>query len=43
MTLPSRSRLSTDRNDRAVVLFSSEWELEYAQKENPGVTFSAAS
>ena len=26
-----------------VVLFSSSWELEYAQKENPGVEFKAAS
>jgi peptide chain release factor 3 len=43
MTLPSRARVATDRNERAVVLFSSEWELEYAQKENPGVDFSAAS
>ena len=43
MTLPSRSRVATDRNDHAVVLFTSDWELEYAQKENPGVTFAAAS
>ena len=43
MTLPSRARVATDRNDHAVVLFTSEWELEYARKENPGATFSAAS
>jgi peptide chain release factor 3 len=43
MTLPSRSRLATDRNGHAVVLFTSDWELEYAQKENPGAEFLAAS
>jgi peptide chain release factor 3 len=43
MTLPSRSRLAVDRYGHTVVLFTSEWELEYAQKENPGVEFLAAS
>ncbi len=43
MTLPSRARIATDRNDHPVVLFTSEWELEYAQKENQGVEFAAAS
>ena len=43
MTLPSRARVATDRNGHAVVLLTSEWELEYAQKENPGVEFMAAS
>jgi peptide chain release factor 3 len=43
MTLPSKSRVATDRNGHAVVLFSSDWELEYAQKENPGVEFQSAS
>jgi peptide chain release factor 3 len=43
MSLPSRARVVIDRNDRAVVLFSSEWELEYAQKENAGVEFLASS
>ena len=43
MTLPSRARVATDSNERAVVLFTSDWELEFAQKENPGVEFSAAS
>jgi hypothetical protein len=32
---PRRSRVATDRNGRAVVLFTSDWELDYAQKENP--------
>jgi peptide chain release factor 3 len=43
MTLPSKSRIATDSTGRAVVLFTSDWELEYAQKENAGVTFSAAA
>jgi peptide chain release factor 3 len=43
MTLPSRARVATDRNGRAVVLFSSDWELEFAQKENQGVEFAVAS
>jgi peptide chain release factor 3 len=43
MTLPSRARVATDSAGDAVVLFSSEWELEFAQKENPGVEFKAAS
>jgi peptide chain release factor 3 len=43
MTLPSRSRVAVDSSGRAVVLFSSAWELEYAEKENPGVEFMAAS
>jgi peptide chain release factor 3 len=42
MSLPSRARVATDHNDLAVVLFTSEWELEYAQKENPGVEFLTA-
>ena len=43
MTLPSRSRVATDRNGHAVVLFSSDWELEHAQKENPGVEFKSGA
>jgi peptide chain release factor 3 len=43
MSLPSRSRLATDSSGRAVVLFTSDWELDFAMKENPGVDFSAAS
>jgi peptide chain release factor 3 len=43
MSLPSRARLATDSNEKAVVLFSSEWELEFAQKENPGVEFKVAN
>src|SRR5438067_3863558 len=43
LSLPSKSRLATDTGGRAVVLFSSSWELELAEKDNPAVTFSAAS
>ncbi|HKO58802.1 MAG TPA: peptide chain release factor 3 [Thermoanaerobaculia bacterium] len=42
MSIPSKSRLAVDRRGNPVVLFSSSWELEYAEKENPGVTFLAA-
>jgi peptide chain release factor 3 len=43
LSLPSRSRLAIDHEGRPVALFSSAWELEHAEKENPGVTFSTAS
>jgi peptide chain release factor 3 len=43
MTLPSKSRVATDKNGDAVVLFTSTWELEYAEKENPGVEFRVSS
>jgi peptide chain release factor 3 len=43
MTLPSKSRIVLDSVNEPVVLFTSSWELEYAQKENPGVEFRSAS
>jgi len=43
MNLPSRSKLATDSAGRAVVLFSSQWELDYAEKENPGIAFLSAA
>ena len=43
MTLPSKSRIAVDTSGKPVVLFTSSWELEYAEKENPGVTFRLAS
>ncbi|MBK5260383.1 MAG: peptide chain release factor 3 [Thermoanaerobaculia bacterium] len=43
MSLPTRSRITVDKSGDAVVLFTSAWELEYAEKENPGVEFSASS
>jgi len=43
MNLPSRSKLAVDSAGRAVVLFSSQWELDYAEKENPGIAFLSAA
>jgi peptide chain release factor 3 len=43
LNLPSRSRVCLDSAGHAVVLFSSPWELEHAEKENPGVEFLSAS
>jgi peptide chain release factor 3 len=43
MTLPSKSRIAVDKDEKPVILFASAWELEYAQKENPGVEFRSAS
>ncbi|HUP48876.1 MAG TPA: peptide chain release factor 3 [Thermoanaerobaculia bacterium] len=43
LTLPSRSRIAVDSASQAVVLFTSPWELEYAEKENPGLEFRTAS
>src|SRR5213075_181460 len=40
LSLPSKSRLAVDTAGQPVVLFTSQWELDYAEKENPGVTFS---
>ncbi|HEV7922073.1 MAG TPA: peptide chain release factor 3 [Thermoanaerobaculia bacterium] len=42
MNIPSKSRLAVDRGGNPVVLFASSWELEYAEKENPGVRFLVA-
>jgi peptide subunit release factor RF-3 len=42
LTLPSKSRVAVDRHGNAVVLFTSSWELEYAEKENPAVRFAFA-
>jgi peptide chain release factor 3 len=43
MSLPSKSRVAVDSDGHAVVLFASQWELEYAEKENPDVEFKSAS
>jgi len=43
LSLPSRTRLAVDSDDRAVVLFTSDWELELAEKDNPGVKFELHS
>jgi peptide chain release factor 3 len=43
LSLPSRTRLTTDTHGHAVVLFTSPWELDMAQKDNAGAEFLAAS
>jgi peptide chain release factor 3 len=43
LSLPSRTRLAVDSDDRAVVLFTSDWELELAEKDNHGVKFELHS
>ncbi|HVS29907.1 MAG TPA: peptide chain release factor 3 [Thermoanaerobaculia bacterium] len=43
MTLPSKSRIAVDSAGQTVILFTSPWELEYAEKENPDVEFKVAS
>ena len=43
LSLPSRTRLTVDHTGQAVVLFSSAWELELAQKDNPKVEFLSAA
>ena len=43
LNLPSRSRVAVDRSGHPVVLFSSDWEMDYAMKENPGVEWKTAS
>jgi len=43
LNLPSRSKICIDSAGKAVVLFSSQWELDYAEKENPDVTFLLAA
>jgi peptide chain release factor 3 len=43
LSLPSRTRLAVDTDGRAVVLFTSAWELELAEKDNPKVSFELHS
>src|SRR5205807_3149289 len=43
LNLPSRSKICIDSAGKTVVLFSSQWELDYAEKENPDVTFLLAA
>src|SRR5438552_3817976 len=42
LSLPSKSRLAVDTPGHPVVLFTSQWELELAEKENPGGSFALA-
>ena len=43
MFLPSGMRRCRDCHDKAVVLYSSKWELDYFKKENPGLTLAEMS
>ncbi len=43
MSLSSNMRRCRDRLDRPVVLYSSKWELDYFQKENPGIALTEIS
>jgi hypothetical protein len=31
--------ITTNRAGREILLFPSQWALEYAERQNPGVTF----
>ena len=35
----SGTRTTTDREGRPVMLFETEWALDYAQRNNPGIQF----
>jgi peptide chain release factor 3 len=43
LALPSRTRLAIDSDGRPVVLFTSAWELELAEKDNKSVAFELHS
>jgi peptide chain release factor 3 len=43
MRLPQGVLDCVDRDERRVLLFQSEWELQYTQRENPGVTLLAVA
>lgn len=43
LSLPSKSRVTVSTDGRPVILFSSSWELELAEKDNPGVAFELHS
>ena len=43
LSLPSRTRLAVDSEGREVVLFTSAWELELAEKDNKNVAFELHS
>jgi hypothetical protein len=41
LTLPNNVLSTTDRTGRRVLLFPSEWDLQYCERENPGVQLLA--
>lgn len=43
LKLPQGVLETVDREERRVLLFQSEWELQYTQRENPAVTLLAVA
>ncbi len=43
LTLPNNVLSASDRTGRRVLLFPSEWDLQYCERENPGVQFLAVA
>jgi peptide chain release factor 3 len=41
--LPTNAMRTLDRHGKTVVLFGGQWELDYCQKQNPKVKFTAVS
>jgi peptide chain release factor 3 len=41
LTLPNNVLSTTDRRERRVLLFPSEWDLQFCERENPNVQFLA--
>ncbi|MGI8672721.1 MAG: peptide chain release factor 3, partial [Luteitalea sp.] len=41
LTLPNSVLSTTDRRGRRVLLFPSEWDLQYCERENPSVQLLA--
>jgi peptide chain release factor 3 len=41
LTLPNNVLSTTDRPGRRVLLFPSEWDLQFCERENPNVQFLA--
>jgi peptide chain release factor 3 len=42
-SLGGQTALATDRQERRVLLFASEWELQYFQRQHPGIELLAES
>jgi peptide chain release factor 3 len=42
-TLGGQGAVAADRLERPVILFSSPWELQYFERQHPGVTLLAES
>jgi peptide chain release factor 3 len=42
-SLGGQSALATDRQDRRVILFASEWEVQYFERQHPDIALLAES